>query len=84
MGGYCSVNSLEQGSGLELLGEMSEMTPLLSSETDRLVLDGAANSYLAQARLGGNHGPRLEKYGPLVRHSGVVRWLHSRKFMLSV
>ena len=61
-GGYCSVNSLEQGSGLDLLSEMSEMTPLLSSETDRLVLDGAANSYLAQARLSGNKGPQLEKY----------------------
>ena len=41
---------------------MSEMTPLLSSETDRLVLDGTANSYLAQARLSRNQGPRLEKY----------------------
>ena len=61
-GGYCSVNSLEQGSGLDLLSEMSEMTPLLSSETDRLVLDGTANSYLAQARLSRNQGPRLEKY----------------------
>ena len=59
---YCSVDSLEQGSGLDLLSEMSKMTPLLSSEADRLVLDGAANSYLAQARLGGNQGPRLEKY----------------------
>ena len=69
-GGYCSVNSLEQGSGLDLLSEMSEMTPLLSSETDRLVLDGAANSYLAQARLGGNQGPRLEKYGRF----GEAQW----------
>ena len=60
---YCSVNSLEQGSGLDLLSEMSEMTPFLSSETDRLVLDGTANSYLAQARLSRNQGPRLEKYG---------------------